>query len=178
MLRVGTPLALAGAANIVWMLSAQLIAKQPVDFLLLFPVAAMSWMAAARFDRMRGMGGSGGKFMADVATGLLSGWILVAIGISVPLLIRSFTSYGPTDFPWQMLWISLGVVAFGSWVFARYVSRSLWFFVALAWGLTGVIVNNWTVTGMGWLAIMTGVSGGLILGLRLLRGADGTTVPA
>ena len=178
MLRVGAPLALAGAANIVWMLSAQLIVKQPVDFLLLFPIAALSWIAAARFDRMRGMGGSVGKFIADAATGLLSGWILVAIGISVPLLIRSLTSYGPTDFPWQMLWISLGVVAFGSWVFARYVSRSLWFFVALAWGLMGIIANNWTVTGMGWLAIMTGVSGTLIFGLRLLRGADGTTVQA
>jgi hypothetical protein len=178
MLRVGTPLALAGAANIVWMCSAQLIAYQPLDFLLLFPIAAFSWTAAARFDRMRGMGGSVVKLIADAATGLLSGWILVAISISVPLLIRNFTSYGPTDLPWQMLWIFLGTAAFGSWAFARYVSRSLWFFVALAWGLAGVVANNWTVTGMGWLAIMTGVSGLLILGLRLLRGADGTTVPA
>tara|TARA_B100000614_G_scaffold251188_1_gene262422 strand:- start:4301 stop:5158 length:858 start_codon:yes stop_codon:yes gene_type:complete len=178
MLRVGKPLALAGGANIVWMLSAQLIARQPVDFGLLFPIAALSWTAAARFDRMRGMGGSMKKLVADAATGLLSGWILVAIGISVPLLIRNLTSYGPTDLPWQMLWISLGTIAFGSWVFARYISRSLWFFAALAWGLMGVIANNWTVTGMTWLAIMTGVSGSLVLGLRLLRGADGTTVPA
>ncbi len=178
MLRVGAPLALAGGANIVWMLSAQLIALQPVDFVLLFPIAALSWTAAARFDRMRGMGGSMGKLIADAATGLLSGWILVAIGISVPLLIRNLTSYGPTDLPWQMLWISLGIIAFGSWAFARYISRSLWFFVALTWGIMGIIANNWTATGMTWLAIMTGVSGSLILGLRLLRGADGTTVPA
>ena len=178
MLRVGAPLALAGAANIAWMLSAQLIAYQPLDFLLLFPIAALSWTAAARFDHMRGMGGSVVKLIADAATGLLSGWILVAISISVPLLIRNFTSYGPTDLPWQMLWSWLATAALGSWVFARYISRSLWFFAALAWGLMGVIANNWTVTGMGWLAIMTGVSGVLILGLRLLRGADGTTVPA
>ena len=178
MQRVGTPLALAGLANIVWMLSAQIIAWQPLDFLLLFPIAAFSWIAAARFDQLRGMGGSAEKLVADMATGLLAGWILVAIGISVPLLIRSFLPYGPTDFPWQMLWSSLGTVAFGAWMFARYVSRSLWFFAALAWGLLGVVANNWTVTGMGWLAIMTGIAGILILSLRLLRGADGTTYPA
>ena len=178
MLRVGAPLAGAGLANIVWMLSAQLIALQRVDFVLLFPIATLSWTAAARFDRMRGMGGSPQKLVADAATGLLSGWILVAIGISVPLVIRGLAGYGPTDLPWQMLWIFLGTVALGSWVFARYISRSLWFFVALAWGLMGVIANNWMVTGMEWLAIMTAVSGSLILGLRLLRGADGTTVPA
>ena len=177
MLRVAVPLALAGVANIVWMLSAQLIASQPLDFLLLIPIAVFSWLAAARFDRLRGMGGSPAKLVADMATGLLSGWILVAFGISVPLLIRSFSSYRPTDFPWQMLWIVLGTTAFGSWAYARYVSRSLWFFGALAWGLLGVTINNWTVTGMGWLAIMTIISGLLILCLRLARGADGTTVP-
>ena len=178
MQRFGAPLALAGAANVVWMLSAQFIVSQPVDFVLLFPIAIFSWKAAARFDRLRGMGGSPEKLVADAATGLLAGWILVAIGISVPLLIRHVTSYGPTDFPWQMIWIALGTIAFGAWMFARYVSRSLWFFAALAWGLLGVVANNWIVTGMGWIAIMTGVSGVLILSLRLLRGADGVTIPA
>lgn len=177
MTRVAGPLALAGAANVVWMLSAQLIVSQPVDFILLFPIMAFSWTAAARFDRLRGMGGSPEKLTADAATGLLAGWILVAVGISVPLLIRQIMGYGPTDLPWQMLWLMLGSVAFGAWMFARYVSRSLWFFAALAWGLLGVIANNWIVTGMNWLAIMTGVSGIIILSLRLLRGADGTRVP-
>ena len=178
MLRVGSPLALAGLANVVWMLCAQLIVSQPVDFVLLFPIMAFSWIAAARFDQLRGMGGSPEKLVADAATGLLAGWILVAVGISVPLLIRQIMGYGPTDLPWQMLWCTLGPVAFGAWVFARYVSRSLWFFAALAWGLLGIIANNWIDTGMNWLAIMTGVSGVLVLSLRLLRGADGTSVPA
>jgi hypothetical protein len=178
MFRVGTPLALAGAANVVWMLSAQLIASQTVDFLLLFPIAILSWTAAARFDRMRGMGGSVDKLIADAAAGLLSGWILVAISISVPLVIRSYTDLGPTDLPWQMIWIVLGFAALGAWAYARYVSRSLWFFAALAWGLLGIIANNWTDTGMGWIAIMTGITGILVLSLRLLRGADGTSIPA
>ena len=178
MLTVAKPLALAGLGNIVWMLSAQLITSQALDFLLLFPIAAFSWLAALRFDRLRGMGGSPEKLVADAATGLLAGWILVAAGISLPLVIRNTLGYGPTDYPWQMLWITLGFAAFGAWMFARYVSRSLWFFAALAWGLLGILANNWINTGMGWLAIMTGVSGGLILALRLLRGADGTSTPA
>lgn len=178
MMRIGAPLALAGLGNILWMLGAQLIASQLVDFVLLFPVLAASWIAAARFDRMRGMGGSPEKLIADAASGLLAGWSLVAVSISVPLVIRVFTTFGPTDYPWPMLWATLCTAAFGAWVFARYVSRTLWFFVALAWGLLGIIANNWTVTGMGWLAIMTGVAGTLILLLRLLRGADGTSTPA
>ena len=36
--RIAIPLAWAGLFNIVWMLSAQLIASQPLDFLLLFPI--------------------------------------------------------------------------------------------------------------------------------------------
>lgn len=178
MLSVAKPLALAGLGNIVWMLSAQLVASQTLDFLLLFPIAAFSWLAAARFDRLRGMGGSPEKLVADAATGLLAGWILVAASISVPLVIRNFAGYGPTDFPWQMLWITLVSAAFGAWMFARYVSCSLWFFAALSWGLLGILANNWINTGMGWLAIITGVSGVLILALRLLRGADGIRTPA
>ena len=177
MLTVGTPLALAGLCNVLWMLSAQLIVSQPLDFVLLFPIAVFSWMAAYRFDRLRGMGGSPEKLVADAATGLLAGWILVAIGISVPLLIRTFTTFGPTDLPWQMLWLTLGTVAFGAWIHTRYVSRSLWFYAALSWGLLGIIANNWTVTDMHWLAIITGLCTALLLCLRLLRGADGVSIP-
>ncbi|MCA8901180.1 MAG: hypothetical protein KDA53_08000 [Hyphomonas sp.] len=178
MTRIGAPLLLAGLGNIAWMLSAQLIASPIVDFVLLFPIVIAAWIAAARFDRMRGMGGSPEKLVADAATGLLSGWSLVAVAISIPLAIRALTPLGPTDYPWQMLWTTLCTAAFGAWMFARYVSRTLWFFAALGWGLLGIIANNWTVTGMGWLAIMTGVAGTLILLLRLLRGADGMRIPA
>ncbi|MEZ5967663.1 MAG: hypothetical protein R3C00_01185 [Hyphomonas sp.] len=178
MIRVGAPLALAGLGNILWMLSAQLIASRVVDFVLLIPILAASWVAAARFDGLRGMGGSPAKLIADMATGLLAGWLLVATAISVPLLIRAFTTLGATDYPWQMLWTTLCIAFFGAWMFARYVSRSLWFFAALAWGLAGIIENNWAITGMGWLAIMTGVTGALVVALRLFRGADGTSVLA
>ncbi|KCZ90697.1 hypothetical protein [Hyphomonas johnsonii] len=171
--RIAAPLALAGFFSVVWMLSAQIIASQPLDFVLLFPIAITAWTAAYRFDRVRGMGGSPAKFIADAATGLLSGWIMVAIAISIPLTIRSFSTLGPTDLPWPMLWTTIGAAALGTWAFSRFISRSPWFFIALGWGLVGIILNNWTITGMNWLAIMTGVVTCLILYLRLTRGARG-----
>jgi hypothetical protein len=176
--RITIPLVLAGMFNVVWMLSAQLIVSQPLDFVLLFPIAAAAWIAAWRFDRMRGMGGSIAKLTADAATGLLSGWITVAAAISIPLTIRHFSDLGPTDQPWLMLWATLVPAALATWAFTRFVSRSLWFYVALGWGLLGILLNNWTITDMNWLAIMTGVVTVIVLYLRLTRGAHGAVQAA
>ena len=170
---VARPLALAGLFNVIWMINAQLIASQPLDFVLLFPIAFCAWWAALRFDHVRGMGGSAAKFFADAATGLLAGWISVAIAISIPLTVRSFTQVGATDLPWQMLWLSLCAGMLAAWLFAGHVSRSLFFFVSLGWGLLGILLNNWLVTDMGWLAIVTGIILFLSLWLRLTRGANG-----
>ena len=174
MMRVAGPLVIAGTLNIIWMLSAQLIAHQPIDFLLLFPIAGASWLAAWRFDRARDTGGSASKLLADMITGLLAGWLSVAIAISIPLTIRNYTTLGATDIPWNMLWITLVTAGFAAWVFANHISRSLWFFAAQAWGILGIIFNNWCITGMNWLAIMGTVALVLILALRLSRGAVGS----
>ncbi|MEH6486984.1 hypothetical protein [Hyphomonas oceanitis] len=176
--RIVMPLVIAGMLNVVWMLSAQLIVSQPLDFLLLFPIAAAAWVSAWRFDRMRGMGGSIAKLTADMTTGLLSGWITVAAAISIPLTVRHFTSLGPTDQPWLMLWATLVPAALATWAYTRFISRSLWFYVALGWGLLGILLNNWTITDMNWLAIMTGVVGVIVLSLRLTRGAHGAVQAA
>ena len=178
MIRIGTPLAIAGALNVVWMLGAQLIVSQLLDFLLLFPIAAAAWIAAYRLDTLRELGWSPLKALADAASGLLAGWISVAIAISIPLTIRNNTFLGPTDLPWNMLWITLITGGMAAWIFARYVSRSWWYFIALGWGLLGIVLNNWTHTGMHWLGITTGIALVLILLLRLFRRADGSTVPA
>jgi Flp pilus assembly protein TadB len=69
--------------------------------------------------------------------------------------------------------VTLVPAALAAWAFARCVSRSPWFFVSLAWGLVGILLNNWTVTGMTWLAIVTGALTVLVLYLRLTRGAHG-----
>lgn len=171
--RISFPLVIAGMLNIIWMLSAQLIVSPPFDFALLFPIGAAAWYSAWCFDQMRGIGGSAAKLTADAVTGLLSGWITVAAAISVPITIRHFTPLGPTDYPWLMLWATLVPAAICAWLFSRFISRSAWFFVALIWGLIGTLLNNWTVTGMHWLAIMTGVVAVLVLYLRITRGAHG-----
>lgn len=175
--KVAVPLAWAGVFNVVWMLSAQLIALQPLDFLLLFPIAVAAWTAAFRMDRLRETGWSPKKALADFATAMLAGWISVAVAISIPLTLRNFTSLGATDLPWQMLWCTLVPASLAAWMFARYVSRSWWFFVALGWGVTGIVLNNWHVTEMHWLAIASGIVLALILCLRLFRGADGSVIP-
>ncbi|MEL6257902.1 MAG: hypothetical protein AAFQ67_02455, partial [Pseudomonadota bacterium] len=170
-------LALAGAANIVWMLEAQLITWMPLDYALLFAVAVPAWTAATRLDRMRGLGGSAMKFTADMATGLLAGWITVAIAISGPMLIRDLTGLGVTDRIWLMLWITLATAGAGAWLAATRVTRSPFFFVALAWGLAGVAMNNFTRTDMGFLGWATVFTGGLIILLRAVRGAKGAVSP-
>ena len=176
--RIALPLVIAGMLNVIWMLSAQLIVSPPVDFALLFPIGVAAWYSAWRFDRMRGMGGSAAKLTADAVTGLLSGWITVAAAISVPITIRHTTTLGPTDYPWLMLWATLVPAGLAAWLFTRFVSRSAWFFVALGWGLLGILLNNWTVTGMNWLAIITGVVAVLVLYLRMTRGAHGAAAAA
>jgi hypothetical protein len=175
MRRVAAPLAVAAACNIVWMLSAQLIVVQPLDYLLLFPILIAACIAAWRFDRTRGLGGGVTKLIADATSGMLSGWLTVAVAISTPLTIRSFTGLGPTDYPWPMLLTTLSIAATAAWIFARYISRSLWFFVSLGWGVLGIVLNNIYATEMGWPALAAAAMGGLIVGLRLSRGADGST---
>lgn len=165
--QVAWPLLAAGIANIVWMLCAQLIAFQPLNFLLLAPILAAAWITAARVEAIR-PGGVGLNFLlADASSGLLSGWIAVATAISIPLTIRTFTGLGPTDFPWPMFWTTFFSAAVAAWAFTRFVSRSLWFFVALGWGLTGIVLNNWLRTEMHWIALIAGAGTATILLLQV-----------
>lgn len=167
--RVGRPLAAAGLFNVLWMLSAQTINLQLLNFVLLFPIAYFAFRSASAFESVRGTGGTPTKFIADAVTGLLSGWITVAISISVPLTIRTLTGLGATDAPWQMLFLALGTAAIGAWGFTTYVSRSFWYFGALGWGVACIAINNWFVTGMHPMAIVTAITAILILRWRLTR---------
>jgi hypothetical protein len=169
--RIGVPMLWAGIGNIVWMLSAQLVDLQPLNFLLLAPIFAGAWIAAARLDAQRDKLARPVFHIADIASGLLAGWISVATAISVPLTIRTFAALGPTDYPWPMVWCAIVVAAAAAYVFATRISRSPWFFAALGWGLTGIVLNNWLHTGMHWIAFMAAVGTATILLLRVTRGA-------
>ncbi|MEM5516007.1 hypothetical protein WNY37_03530 [Henriciella sp. AS95] len=165
--RLTPPLLIAGAGNVVWMLSAQFFGNDWVNFLLLMPILVFAWESAFRLHRMGGWDGTGRRFLAALLTGLLSGWIAVAISISVPGLVRDLRGLQETDQVWISLWAALVPAAILAWAFARYVSRGWWFYVAFSWGLTGVVLNNWLRTGTHLLAIAAAIAGLYILWRRL-----------
>jgi hypothetical protein len=168
--RVGWPMLIAGTSNVIWMLSAQLIGLQPLNFLLLAPIFAAAWIAAARAEALRNAERATLSFrFADAASGLLAGWISVATAISVPLTIRTVTGLMPTDYVWPMFWSAVAVAALAAYLFTSRVSRSLWFFAAMGWGFAGVAINNWIRTEMHLVAAMAALAAATILLLRVTR---------
>ncbi len=172
--RVALPLALAGLFNCLWMLSAQLIVQPILDHILLVPILLAAFASAHAFDRLRGLDVSPAKRVADATTGLLSGWLTTAFAISAPLSVRALTDIGPTDRVWLMLWLALAIAGLGAYIFTRFISRSLWFYVALLWGLAGIVLNNLLVLQTHLLGIVTAFIALILITMRLTRGANGS----
>ncbi|MFN3213793.1 MAG: hypothetical protein ACE37M_11860 [Henriciella sp.] len=172
--RVSLPLTLAAFGNLVWMWSAQSLGLVWLDFMLLLPIAFCTWWAAHRQDRLARYDGTLTRILIGLTTGLYAGWLTVAVSISVPDLGRWLLAHGVTDAVWQSLWMALVPAVVMAFVFANYISRNFWYFVALGWGLLGIVVNNWTRTGTGWLAIITAVVALYVLFRRIRFGARGS----
>lgn len=171
--RLAFPLVISGLLTAIWMVSSQVIGNPLMDFVLLIPVFCATWLAAYRFDTMRGLGGSVIKWTADILTGLLAGWLTVATAISVPRAGRYLLGQGPTDSEWISLWSVIATISVATYVFKRRISRSAWYYWAAAWGLLGIIVNNWTRTGFGYFGWITLFFGIWLIQRRLTRGANG-----
>lgn len=172
--RLSQPLMLACLGNILWMLSAQSIGSVWLDFILLLPIAFYTWEAAYRWDRTQKYDGTLRSMLYAVTTGLFAGWLTVAVSISVPDVARAALNQGVTDAVWQSLWLTLIPATALTYIFASHVSRSIWFFVALSWGLLGIILNNWVRTEMHALAIAAAIVGLYILQRRVRYGASGS----
>jgi hypothetical protein len=168
------PLMLAAIGNIFWMLSAQGLGYAWLDFILLLPILFFTWEAAYRQDRTGRYDGQPRTILYGLTVGLFAGWLTVAVSISVPDLARSMLGRGPTDAVWQSLWMTLIPSVILASVFANYVSRNFWYFVALGWGLLGIVANNWVRTDMHWLAIVTAFIGLYVLFRRIRFGARGS----
>lgn len=171
--RLAAPLVFAGGINTIWMLSAQFLGSTVLETLILLPLIYFAWKAAWQFDTMRGMGGSLIKWTGDLLSGLLSGWAVVALSISVPRLWRELLGQGPTDYEWYSLWSVILTAQIATSIFRRRVSRTLWYYAALGWGIAGILTNNWTRTGygfLGWIALLFGL---WIIFRRLSAGATG-----
>jgi len=168
------PLTLAGLGNAIWMVSAQSIGLIWLDFLLLLPIGFFAWEAAYRLDRTETYNGTLRSILYGVTTGLLAGWLTVAVSISVPDVGRWLLDRGPSDAVWQSLWMTLVPAVVLATVFANHVSRNGWYFVALGWGLLGIVVNNWARLGTHALAIAAAIVGAYILFRRIRFGASGS----
>lgn len=168
---MGMPLLLAGVGNIVWLLSAQLIDLQPLNFVLLGPIFLFAWWAARIAHDLRGRERSAGHYLGAAVSGLLAGWISAATAVSIPMTVRGFTGLGETDFPWPMLWSTLVSASVFAWLFASRISASLWYFAALGWGILGIAFHNWLETGMHLIGHITFACLILLIAVRLTRGA-------
>lgn len=175
--RLSGPLAACGLATALWMPTQQILGNPVVDLFLLAPVIYASWLAAYRFDAMRGMGGSSVKWTADLLTGLLSGWASVALAISVPRAARYALNQGPTDSEWIAFWSVLAVISTATFFYKRRISRTVWYYVAACWGLLGILLNNWLRTGFGYFGWITLFFGLWLVYRRLSRGANGAIRP-
>lgn len=171
--RLSAPLAASGLATALWMLTQQMIGQPVLDLVLLAPLIWVSWIAAYRFDTMRGLGGSPMKWTSDVLTGLLSGWAVVAVAISVPRAGRYLLNQGATDSEWIAFWSVLGTISVFTFFYKRQISRSHWYYVAAAWGLLGILLNNWLRTGFGYFGWITLFFGLWLVYRRYSRGANG-----
>ena len=168
------PLTVAVIGNVIWMLSAQMFGLVWLDFVLLLPILAATWWAAYRQDRYGRYDGTPLRILIGLTVGLFAGWLSVAVSISVPDVGRWLLSRGPTDAVWHSLWMTLVPAVVLAILFANRVSRNLWYFVAVGWGLFGIVMNNWSRTGTGWLAIITAVIALYVLFRRLRFGARGS----
>lgn len=172
--RIAPPLMLAAFGNLVWMVCAQSFGLAWLDFLLLLPIAAFTWEAAYRLDQTQSYDGTPRAILHGLTVGLFAGWLTVAVSISVPDVSRAMLDRGPSDAVWQSLWMTLIPATIMAIVFANYVSRNGWYFVALGWGLLGIVANNWTRLGTHALAIATVIIGAYILFRRIRFGARGS----
>ncbi|MDJ0921974.1 MAG: hypothetical protein QNI84_12675 [Henriciella sp.] len=170
---LAAPLAVAGLGNVIWMISAQSLAQPWLDFVLLLPILAAAWVAAYRLDLAGGFDGTLHRLLACGLVGLLAGWLSVAVSISVPDVTRWALGRDVTDRVWQSLWLTLIPAGLLASAFASRISTNLWYFVALGWGLIGVIVNNWQRTELHGLAIAATVIGVWIVLRRMRYGATG-----
>ena len=172
--RLVPPLTCAVIGNCLWMLCAQSVGSTWLDFLLILPIAVFTWEAAYRQDRTGRYDGTPRSILYGLTVGLFAGWLTVATSISFPDLGRWLLGRGPSDAVWQSLWMTVIPAAIMATVFASYISRNGWYFVALGWGLLGVILNNWLRLETHGLAIAATVITLYIIFRRVRFGARGS----
>ncbi|MCI4644088.1 MAG: hypothetical protein MRY64_04835 [Hyphomonadaceae bacterium] len=172
-LRLATPLAVVGV-GCIFTLGLQ---ASNITSLAALPVLTGTGLAAAlacqRFDQMRGMGGSPGKWVADLTTGLICGWLALTVTLGLMAALRAMFGLGQTDAPWQMLLLTLILFAGLVWLCFHRVTRSPYLILALLWGLAGIVANLWWQAGLNAPAVIVGIFSLWLIRRRLRFGASG-----
>jgi len=155
--RAATPLVLAGAGNIAWMLSSQLVGNRLLDLALILLLLGLTLWAMGR-----AAAGHGRSLIVNAETGLLAGWLTAASAISFAPAIRPFLEHGVSDAVWGYASLTAGVALIGFILAWTRVARNRFYVIALGWGLLGLVLNNLQRTELdliGWMfaALLAGV---------------------
>lgn len=152
--RATTPLIIAGAGNVAWMMSNQLVGYRPLDLALIAVLLAIAvWAVRA------GQSGRERSLLVDAETGLLAGWLTAATSISFAPALRTFTGHGATDAVWGYAALTGGAALVFVIAIWRRFFTNIWYLVALGWGVLGLVLNNLqrtdlTLIGYGFAALI------------------------
>ena len=166
------PFLLTGLFSSTWMILEQSGAGPAISFPVLTALAGSSFVAAHRFNPVRGVDGNPGRLAGEIASGLLAGWMCLATAIAVSGLVRGAFGLGSTDAVWQMLSLTLAITALLAWFGVSRVTQSPYFLLAHSWGLAGLVVNLWWTTHLHVPAVITGLFGIWLVRRNLRSGAS------
>lgn len=167
--RLGWPLAIAFAANIVWMLLAQFTGMGWHLVVVILVALAASLLAFLLFARDPGESGIG-QVIATPLTGLLAGWVSMASFVNVATAARAsglIADGAAGSFTAVLLLLAAGGLATA---IVALVRPALWYVAAVVWALVAIVLAN---GGMRWVhlapAITAGAMAALVVAVHLMR---------
>ncbi len=159
--RLGWPLALCYALNILWMLLAELTGMGWHLVVVILAALACALLAFVLFVRDPGEGGVG-RMIATPLVGLLAGWVSMASFANVAAAAQAtgLIAEGAAG-SFTAVLILLAAGGFATAIVAL-VKEAIWYLAAVAWALVGIVLAN---TGMRDVDIAPAIAAGAMLAL-------------
>lgn len=161
--RLGWPLALAFALNILWMLLAQLTGMGWHLVAVMLGALAAALLAFVLFVHDPGEGGIG-RTIAAPLVGLLAGWVSMAAFVNVAAAAQAtglIVQGAAGSFTAVLLLLAAG--GFATAIVAL-VRAAVWYVAGAGWALAGIVLAN---AGMRELDLAPAIAAGAMLGLVL-----------
>ncbi len=175
--RLGWPLAMAFAANILWMLLAQFTGMGWHLVIVILGGLVFAVIAFLMFVRDPGEGGIG-RMIAAPLTGLLAGWVSMASFVNVATAARAsglIVDGAAGSFTAVLLLLAAGGLATA---IVALVRPAIWYVAAVVWALVAIVLANagWRAVDLA-PAITAGVMVAVVIAVHVMRrGRD--TAPA